>query len=187
MREFFLTAVLPFAAVVACAPAPPRVASAVSGLPEYTPEDSLLFDDVLGPEVFDLPTSVRPTDDDKFAPRVKLADALLPVRVGTVTAETMNGKSDYTVLFTVQGPPLAGRPVESPIELHFPRGSASSTSIARLGDGLVGHRLLLLLRRYDDQGEPKVHFHGLGDDAVARQAVDREKTLDAAAAKAQKK
>jgi hypothetical protein len=172
------------ATAVGCDTPEPRVASATAGLPEYSAEESGVFDDVLTPGTFGLPSVMSATEDPQLGPRVRGADTVSPVRITTATTESLDGNDTSTLVFNPDGPPLAGHALSGPIELRFSVGNPSAESIDRLGDSLVGKHLVLFLKRYDDQGEPKLHFHGEADTPGLRNAIGREKALDALRGKA---
>ncbi len=175
---------LAVATTVGCDTPEPRVASATAGLPEYSAEESGIFDDILTPGTFGLPSVVPATQDPQLGPRVHEADTVSPVRIATATTESLDGNDTSTLAFNPDGAPLAGHALDGPVELRFSVGNPSAESIDRLGDSLVGKHLVLFLKRFDDQGEPKVHFHGDADTPELRNAIGREKTLDALRGKA---
>jgi hypothetical protein len=153
-----------------------------NGLPEYTPEEAAVFDDAFGPTVFGVKTVVPASDDPKLGKWVGGADSVVHARVATITEEKLAGKTGYTVVLSVAEPPIAGRPAEPSVELRVVFGNAL-TRLEGTETALVGRRLVLFLRRYDDRGEPVLHFHGEPDDPTLVAAIDRAKTLDEVAGK----
>lgn len=183
-RRPLLAVTLALVAALGCETPEPRVASATAGLPDYSAEESGVFDDVLTPGTFGLPSVMHATQDPQLGARVHEADTVSPVRIATATTESLDGNDTSTLVFNPDGAPFAGRALDGPIELRFSVGNPSAESIDRLGDSLVGKHLVLFLKRYDDQGEPKLHFHGEADTPELRNAIGREKALDALRGKA---
>src|SRR5262249_28265877 len=158
--------------------AEPRAASAVAGLPEYTPEEASLFGDVLDPSVFGLPTDAPPLEDPKLKARIARADAVVRVQVATVSQELLAGTKGYTLALNVDPVPLSGTAPESPLEIRITAGSPSMAQVQAEDAQFVGKRFVLFIRRYAHHGEPELHFHGEGDTPDFRQAFERSKALD---------
>jgi hypothetical protein len=163
----------------------PRAASAVAGLPEYTPEEASFFGDILEPSAFGLPTDVSPLVDPKLKARAERADAVIRVRVATVSQELLAGKMGYTIALTVDPGPLAGAPPESPLEIRIGSSSPSLALVQSEDTHFVGKRFVVFVRRYARHGEPELHFHGEGDTPEFEQAFAQSKALDDAAGKRQ--
>lgn len=164
--------------LVSCGPPEPRTASAVAGLKEYTPEEAALFGDTLAPALFGLPDPSIDGTDEKLALRAQHAETVVPVRVSTVTRETLAGSHGFLLVLTPTEPPLAGRKPDEPIELRIKMGGPAMSRVAAADTKLVGIRFLAFLRRYAEAGEPALHFHGEADTPAVRQRVKSAKRLD---------
>jgi hypothetical protein len=162
-----------------CASRGPGGVSPATGLPEYTPEESRIFDDVLAPTVFG--HAAEPiTDDGDMAQAVRLADFVGTVLVSTVTEEALAGTTAYVLVLRPSGPPLSGRAMGEPVELRIRPGDPAYARVGSAGRTLVGQKLILFSRRYAEGEEPRVRFHGEGDSPELRQAILRVKALDGA-------
>jgi hypothetical protein len=165
--------------VAGCGSSGPRTASAVTGLPEYTPEETALFGDTMTPQVFGLPAQQSDESDLKLASRARYADTVVPVRVSTVTREKLAGVQAFVLVLTPEGPPVVGRPPDSPLELRIQEGGPSLPRVAMADTKLVGVRFLVFLKHYVQAGEPALHFHGEADSPATRAVVKSAKRLDA--------
>lgn len=165
----------------------PRVASALAGLPEYTPEEAAAFDDVLAPGIFGLKADLPPAKDPNFSPRVAHADWVGRARITTISKEALAGKDGYTLALSPEGTALAGRDTPAAVEVRVPQGSPSYLRLDTASETLVGRRIILFLRRYSDRGEATNHWHAEPDDESIAAAVDQQKALDAQGARAQTK
>src|SRR5262245_37783386 len=75
MRTVLAAVVVSALGVLGChGSSEPRVASVLTGLPEYTPEEATAFDDVISANVFGFRPDVDPAKDPNMAPRVSHAD-----------------------------------------------------------------------------------------------------------------
>lgn len=165
----------------------PRVASAIAGLPDYTPEEATVFDDVLSAGIFGTRPDAPPEKDSNFPLRVRRADWVGRARVSTVSKETLAGKDGYTLALSPDGPAIAGNPPSNPVELRVPRGSPAFLRLETTPDSVVGKRVILFLRRYADRGEPANHWHGEADDPSIVAAIEHQKAIDAQGGQAQTK
>jgi hypothetical protein len=166
------------AASLGCDSATPRVVSAVAGLPEYTPEEASLFGDILTPTVFGLPAEEAPSQDQKLAKRMQRADAVVKVRVATVSETLLAGTRGYTLALAVETPPIRGSAPESPLEIQLGAGSPSLAQVQAEDSKLVGRRFVLFIRHYANHGEPELHWHGEGDTPAFQREFERAKALD---------
>jgi hypothetical protein len=165
----------------------PRVASALAGLPEYTPEEAIAFDDTLAANIFGLKNEVEPSKDPNMSARVNQADWVGHARIATISKETLAGKDGYTLAVSPDGPALAGAQDGSSVELKIPRGGPAYLRLETTPEKLIGKRIILFLRKYADRGEVANHWHGEADDASVVSAIERQKALDAQSAQAQNK
>jgi hypothetical protein len=175
IEGLFVAALLSLAA---CSSGQPKVVSAVAGLPPYTAEESALFGDLLSPTVFGLPGEAPPRQDTKLAQRAERADGVVPVKVSTLSEESLAGETGYTVSLVATGNAIVGRAPDGPLELRFGPGNPSLARVRSAGATLVGRRFLLFVKRYSDGGEPALHWHGEGDTPEVRAAATSAKALD---------
>ena len=174
----FIPLVFALLVPLGCASPAPRAVSAVEGLPDYSPEDASVFGDVLAPGVFGLPSEVPPERDPKLPDRTHHADAVVRVRVATVSEQLLAGTQGFTIVLAVEAPPLLGAPPENPLELQLARGSPSLAMVQAQGSALVGRRFILFLKHYAHRGEQVLHWHGEGDTPAFEEALLRAKALD---------
>ncbi|HEX7669755.1 MAG TPA: hypothetical protein VF395_09240 [Polyangiaceae bacterium] len=179
MRRVILMCVLGAGTVAGCGSSSPRVVSAVAGLPEYTAADAAIFGDTLSASVFGLPPELPPRDDPKLAERAQRADTIVGARIATVSAESLAGVHGYTLSIVTDPTPIAGAAPESQIELRIGPGNPSLSRVQTADTSLMGRRFLLFSRRYADEGEPVLHFHGEADNPEVRKAIESAKALDA--------
>lgn len=166
MRLVKIRSVLAFCAAVACASPPP--ASPSSTLPEYTPEEAALFDDVLAPPLFGVDVGgVDPHHDRKLLVRAQNADFVAPVRVSTIARDG----AAYRLTLELTERPLVGTIPVSEFDVLVTRGSSSYGLLDANRHSWVNTRLVLFGRRYSLSGEPVLHFRGEPDTPEVRTAV----------------
>jgi hypothetical protein len=165
-------------ALAGCGGSQPRAASATEGLPEYTPEEAAIFGDDLSPSVFGLPTEIPIGKDARLPDRLQGADAVVRVRVATVSEEELAGKKGFDLSLSVEPAPLKGRIDENPLEIRLGPTSPALSQVLTAGSQFVGRRFVLFVKRYAHQGERELHWHGEGDTPAFQQAVERTNALD---------
>jgi hypothetical protein len=156
----------------------PRVASVLAGLPEYTPEEATVFDDVLSAGIFGLRPEVDPAKDPNMAARVAHSDWVGRARISTISKETLAGKDGYTLAVSPEGQVIAGSQA-TPLDLKIPRGSPAFSRLETSHDALIGKRIVLFVRKYADRGEATHHWHADADAADVMSSIERQKALDA--------
>jgi hypothetical protein len=155
------------------------IVSATEGLPRYVPAEAALFDDSIAPEVFGLPGQEGPAAvDPKIIERTQRADSVTRVRVATVTRDASAGEPFYTIVVVAREPAWTGPDAEHAVELRLEPSNPAVPFVALAGSGLVGKTVVLFARRYDDQGEAKLHWRAEPDTPAVRQAVERAMRLD---------
>lgn len=152
--------------------------SATAGLPEYTPEEAAVFGDQLSASVFGLPTEIPIESDPRLGERFDKADAVIHVRVATVSEEELAGKMGFTLALAVEPNALKGGVSENPLEIQLRTGSPSLSQVQTAGTQFVGHRFVLFVKRYSNHGEPELHWHGEGDTPAFARALARTNALD---------
>ena len=164
--------------IASCGPPEARTASAVAGLKEYTPEEASMFGDTLAPALFGHPEHSTDANDEKLSTRTRDAGTVIPVRVSTVTRETLAGAHGYLLVLTPTEPPLRGEAPPSPLELRIRPGGPALTRIATADTKFVGTRFIIFLREYSEAGERALHFHGEADTPAVRARILSAKMLD---------
>jgi len=164
--------------ITACGGNEPKVVSAVAGLPEYTPSEASLYDDEFTAAVLGLPKEVEPSQDPKLQARTERADAIVPVRISTVSADSLAGVRAYTIGVAADGPPVVGSAPDGPIEIRLGPGNPSLSQVQVADTSLVGKHFLLFVRRYSDAGEAVTHYHGEADAPDVRKAIGNAQALD---------
>jgi hypothetical protein len=165
-------------ALAGCGGSQPRAASATEGLPEYSPEEAAIFGDDLSPSVFGLPTEIPIENDSRLFDWLHDADAIVKVRVATVSQEELAGKKGFALSLSVEPGTLKGRLDENPLEIQLGPGSPALSQVLTAGSQFVGRRFVLFVKRYARQGEPELHWHGEGDTPAFHQAIERTNALD---------
>lgn len=188
MRLVLVAAVISALGGVACHSSnEPRVASVLAGLPEYTPEEAAVFDDVLSAAIFGLRPEVEPAKDPNLGARIKASDWVGRARISTISKETLAGKDGYTLAVSPEGQAFAGSQAGTPLELRVPRGSPAFSRLETSHDALIGKRLVLFVRKYADRGEATHHWHADADAPEVVSSIERQKALDAQRAQAETK
>jgi hypothetical protein len=188
MRKVLVTAVISVLGALGChSSKEPRVASVLEGLPEYTPEEAVVFDDKLSAAIFGLKAEVEPSKDPNLSPRLKRSDWVGKARISTISKETLAGKDGYTLGISPDGQTVAGVAPQAAIDLRVPRGSPSFTRLEASRDSLIGKHLVVFIRKFADRGEATNHWHGEADDPSVIAAIERQKALDAPGSAAQTK
>jgi hypothetical protein len=174
-----------FGCALACGAERPEAVVATGSLPPYTPEQASIFGDTLSPAVLGHPAEVAPALDPKLTPRLAAADAVLTVRVATVSKEELAGIMGYSLTVAVDHPALRGHEEAGSLEIRIGRGSPSLMQTDAYGDRLVGRRFVLFVKRFEESGEPKLHWYADVEDPALIQAISGAKPLDAKAAEVQ--
>ena len=145
--------------------------------PEYQPEYAAVFDDWLAPELFGSnPDGRDATADPKLRERTLRSDAILPVRVETVSrVGGVEKKGSYELDLAVAGPPLFGN-ASGTITVNIGAGSPSYPWVEGAGPRWVGTRFILFAKRFrtGKRNEPDViHYRGEEDSQPMRAAIHR--------------
>ena len=145
--------------------------------PEYQPEYAVVFDDRLAPELFGSnPDGRDATADPKLRERTLRADAILPVRVETMSrVGGVENKGSYALVLAAAGPPIFGN-ASGPLEVNIGAGSPSYPWVQGAGPNWVGTKLILFAKRFrtGKRNEPDViHFRGEPDTQPMREAIHR--------------
>lgn len=164
---------------VACGPAARTpTQTAADELPPYRELDAYLFDDTIAPEVFGLVLEGGdPAKDPKLGERVRGADSVLRARIATVTSERTRGVATYELSFRQEGPPLAGSSVDGLVEVSLSSASPSFRMVATSEDSLVGKRVILFVKSFNEDGRVTRHWRAEPATPEVISAVENAKTL----------
>jgi hypothetical protein len=149
-----------------------------SGLPDYTPEEAALFDDMLPPRVFGVEVEeIAPTRDRKLAERTRYADFVVAVRVSTLTREGAEEKGAYVVTVEPVQPAFAGYTPQGAFDILVPFGNPSYRLLHANRHAWVGTRLVLFGRRYNLSGMAALHWRAEPDTPEMRAAITEHALL----------
>ena len=164
---------------VACAPPPAESSSDVEDLPEFTAAQAALFDDAIALGAFGRELEeVAPSADPKLGDRTAQADVVVPVKVSTVTRDRGGNAESYEIVVVPAGRPLAGSAEPGPVELDITEQSPSFPFVRSTDAGLVGQRLILFLKRYNDRGAAVFHWRLEPDSDEVRKAIADASALE---------
>ncbi len=164
-RRRFGSAVLALV-VTGCGSRPP---TETARFPTYDPEEAALFDDSAAPEIFGFRLGgPAPGTDPVLEEQVRRADSVARVRVATVSRE---GATGYSITVEPAGGSLAGRPMDSSVTLEVRQNTPSFPFVRARGESLLGKVVILLLRRYNEQGTVTVHWRMEPDEHAVKVAV----------------
>lgn len=144
--------------------APPALLPAGSNLPTYDESAAALFDDSIAPEVFGLGEQ-RPTAHSRqlLQRRSQQASHVTRVKLRTIREERFGDELRYKVVFEPLGEPLAGPQLPHDVEVSVGRASPSLSMLRSMSVEAVGAKFILLLKQYQLNSEPVLHFRGEPD------------------------
>lgn len=149
-------------------------------LSPFVGAEAQLFDDALEPGAvgLDLEQPKSPIRDVAFRDRVKASDAVVRVRIATVTEKNDGvGRSVYElnvrIMETIWG---AYPPKQESVSLLVTSTGGAYGVVKALEGRLIGKDMLVFLKRFSvPDGEGEYHFHATADSELVRKAV-REAT-----------
>ena len=145
-------------------------------LPSYSGQEIGLFDDSLAEAIFGLSIGITEPDEDLLlAQRVALADSVMPVRLMTLNEDARGGVVSYQLVLNQQGDALLGVPLAGPLSVTLSHDNPSVTFLRAASSRLVGTTMILLMRHYNQDGVPVVHFRAEADSQAVRNAIERAK------------
>jgi len=148
--------------------------SANRPLPSYAGHATDLFDDAVEPKAVGLLVDepADPRSDSILRERAQLSDAILRVRVTTVTAKHDGSDTSYQLgLRTVEN--LGGPfPPDDPFTVTMGPRSASLGIVKNLEDAIVGKSFVAFVRAFVlPDGDRELHFHFAPDNKPVATAV----------------
>jgi hypothetical protein len=157
-----------------CGPSAAPVAAPVTeGLPSYSPEEAVLFDDTIDLTVFGRAATIRPSEDPKLPERVKHAESVLLAKIATVTSDRgMGGSPFYQLAFKPLAPALSGTTPAEPVVVTVAPNSPSYQFVVLTDAGLIGRVVVLMFKRYKESGSTVVHWHVESDTKEVRAAIE---------------
>jgi hypothetical protein len=159
---------------LACSSATPTslAASSTSGLPPYDENAATLFDDSIAPEVFGLGAQ-RPSarSERLLQQRSVQADHVARVKLRTIREERFDEALRYRLVFEPLGDPIAGPKLPPDVEVSVGRASPSLSTLRSMSVEAVGTKFILLLKQYQLNSEPVLHFRGEPDRADVTAAI----------------
>jgi len=140
----------------------------------YAGRQADLFDDTIEPAAVDLDfdKSYSPRLDKTLRERAQVGDAVVRVRVATVTAKTDGPNTVYQLgLHTVEK--LAGRtPPAGDFTVQINKTSESHGIMKNFESRLVGYAFVAFVREFaQPSGDREVHFHLAPDTKEVKSAV----------------
>jgi hypothetical protein len=162
-------------ALVGCAGAERDVNDPSRPLAPYGGRSAELFDDRIEPAAvgLDLDHDFAPRTDRALRERAQVGDAVLRVRVSTVTAKTDGPDAVYQLgLHTVEK--LAGKaPPPTDFTVQITKRSEAHGIMKNFESRLVGYAFVAFVRQFaQPDGEREVHFHLTPDTKEVKAAVD---------------
>jgi len=155
-----------------CASGGSSASAATAGLPDYTPEEAALFDDVLTPRLFgvdvDEPATAR---DHKLAERTKLGEFVVAARVATLAYEGAEDRGAYRITLVPVPPLLSGTKPDGDLEIVVKTDNPTFQLLHANRHSWVGSRLVLFGRRYKFSGQVVLHWRGEPDTSEVRAAI----------------
>lgn len=163
-------------ALPACTPAAPEAAPA--DFPPYSSIEASLFDDTIASEVFDFPGREVSSSSaaTMLSARVQEAEFVGEVRVSTVTRDGIGESVRYALTLTPASPPLKGT-ISGPVEVVVGPTNPSFSVVRGEDTNLVNRRMYLLMKRFDDRGEIRVHFRAEPSTPAMLERLRRALTL----------
>lgn len=149
-------------------------ASANRPLAPYAGHAADLFDDTIEPAAvgLDFDRGYQPRADRDLRERTQVGDAVLRVRVSTVTAKVDGPETVYQLgLHPVEK--LAGsHPPAGDLTVHITKASDAHGIMKNFESRLVGHAFVAFVREFaHPNGDRELHFHLAPDTADVKAAV----------------
>ncbi len=167
-------------ALLALACQPPEQAQTpppAAALPAYSTQAATLFDDSMAPDIFGAVPDTDAASDPVLASRTQQAEAVLPVRVQTVTSDSGGDNPDYTLVLQPAGPALAGHAGPEEISIEVEPTSPAYPFVHSADSTLVGKEFILFFRHYNQEGRTTLHWRAEADTPALRAAVEQARLV----------
>ena len=131
-------------------------------LPAYAGRPTELFDDVIEPQAVGLAfePAADPRSDPKFRERAQTSDAVLQVKVMTVTSRGDGAGARYDLAFHTLQKVSGENPPRDDFTLHVEGDSPSAGIVRTMQTQLGGKTFVVFLREFvRADGEGEWHFH----------------------------
>jgi hypothetical protein len=162
---------------VGCGPPRPTTAPKAAKFPAYGAAEAAIFGDTIAEDFLGGERAVPAHLDERLGLRVRTA-AVFAARITTVNRDSLGDEGPhYSITAQPVGPVLAGQDEAEAVTLLVPPASASYTWVRTLETALVGRPLILFMKRYNDAGVARIHWHLEADVLPVRIAVERAKML----------
>jgi hypothetical protein len=143
-------------------------------LPTYAGHAAELFDDMIEPRAVgqDIDPANAPRADPLLRERAQVGDAVLRVRVATVTAKREDTGTSYQLGFHIVEKLGGSFSPEDGFLVGVPKESPSRGTLASFEGRLVGMNLIIFVRAFvRPDGDQELHFHVGPDSKDEVQAV----------------
>lgn len=143
-------------------------------LPAYAGRSAELFDDTIEPAAvgLDFDRGYRPRTDPLFRERTQVADAVLRVKVQTVTAKTDGPQAVYQLGLSTVESLGGGHPPTTDFTVQITKASESHGIMKNFESRLVGYAFVAFVREFvRPDGDREVHFHLAPDTQEVKSAV----------------
>jgi hypothetical protein len=164
-----------------CEPPPTGAESAAvaTDLPAFSASEAALFDDTIALGVFgaDL-EETDPAKDPKLRERVGRSDAVVPVKVSTVTSDTGGELQGYQLVVLPTGAALHGKAASGQLILEISSRSPAYPFVKSADAALVGRALILMYKRYNENGAVATHWRLEADTDEIRKAIAQASALE---------
>lgn len=143
-------------------------------LPTYAGRSAELFDDAIEPAAvgLDFDRSYLPKSDANLRERTQLGDAVLRVRVSTVTAKNDGPTATYQVGLQTVEKLVGEHPPDATFTVQIDKTSESHGIMKNFESRLVGYAFVAFVREFvRPDGDREIHFHLAPDTKEVRAAV----------------
>jgi len=151
----------------------------VEDLPAFSATEAALFDDTVTDAAFgDGIDESGPDRELKLSERSIRADAVLPVKVSTVTSDSRGDDQTFQLVLVPNGAPLHGPEQPEPISVEVSSDSPSFPFVRSADVELVGKQFIFLYRRYNVDGNAVMHWRLEADSNEIRKAIAEARILE---------
>lgn len=150
-------------------------------LPAYSGHATELFDDTIDPAAvgLDVDRSYVPRSDLLLRERAQVADAVIRVKVATLTAKQEDSGTSYDIGFRSVETIAGDHPPSPDFGVKIGRASHSAGIMRSFEDRLVNKDFIVFVRLFvRSDGDKELHFHLAPDTKEMRVAVMNAVQLD---------